>query len=1037
MSQAGRDECTDKHNMEHASKKERVVFHTERESEQCGVTRQAFFSTLGAAGAASLAWGAVAKSGVAAVAGGGQVESKARVFGEVEKSPNDPRSYRAIQLPSGMKVLLVSDPETKSSAAAMDVHVGHFSDPGTAAFAVGGYSTFLSSHGGSSNAYTDTEDTVYFFDVGSDYLGGALDRFAQFFIAPQFTETATGRELNAIDAENAKNQISDSFRGYQLEKLRANPTHPYSKFGTGNKETLFDIPSAEGRSARQALLRFFDTYYSANQMTLAVLGKESLSQLQRTVDDLFKAVPNRGSGLRPSERWLGKVKPFLNNQPLQSFNIVPVQELRSMTVSWPVSFKTEEERKELRDAKPFIYIGSLLGHEGPGSILSYLKRRNWANDLGVDASSSTDDFNIFEIEVELTPEGLRNRFKVLTTVFSYLDLIRKQGMPSYLAPELQALSELGWRFQDKREPGGLVSTLVASMQEYEPELAVSGPTRLRLYNEGMVNRLLDILRPKPTDYSASTPLFTVTAKEFESQATQKEKWYGTRYQVENLETQSKEWSSPPVISELKLPGPNPFVPQDLSVIVPKGRVPKPGEKTEPPNLVENLPDAGVWKVRHKLDDIFAQPKAVCDFELVSPVAYENPRTVAALKLFELSLDERLNEYTYDAEMAGLGYSLDFTTRGVRLSFGGFGDKMPDFINKVAEAVATFTPNDPVEFERLRDVVRRDLSSYDTQQPYQHAMSNANVASEDPRFTVKQIRETLDSIKVEDVKPIVSRLFEEAEGISLMQGNLRETDVPRYLDGVRRWFHPSPLPSEKRPEKMVVKFPLTPVGCGSLIRRREQNENNDNSASQLLFQVSDRTMESRVLSQLLMSVMEDPYYDSLRTQQQLGYLVFSGVKIVEGVSFMYLLVQSAERGPSYLSDRSLEFLKGFRQQLVDLPASQLRDYAGGLVDRKLEPDRRLSSEAERNWSEITTGQLNFDRRRDEAKALRAIREGDLLRFFDRHFLEGGGERRVLTSEVFAKKHASEMGEVARGATMVPDELRWRKEQDKFPVRPRLS
>ncbi len=83
-------------------------------------------------------------------------------------------------------------------------------------------------------------------------------------------------------------------------------------------------------------------------------------------------------------------------------------------------------------------------------------------------------------------------------------------------------------------------------------------------------------------------------------------------------------------------------------------------------------------------------------------------------------------------MAGLGYSLDFTTRGVRLSFGGYGDKMPDFIEKVAEAVATYTPTDPVEFERLRDVVRRDLSSYDTQQPYQHAMSNAAVASEDPR-----------------------------------------------------------------------------------------------------------------------------------------------------------------------------------------------------------------------------------------------------------------------------------------------------------------
>lgn len=89
------------------------------------------------------------------------------------------------------------------------------------------------------------------------------------------------------------------------------------------------------------------------------------------------------------------------------------------------------------------------------------------------------------------------------------------------------------------------------------------------------------------------------------------------------------------------------------------------------------------------------------------------------------------------------------------------------------------------------------------------------------------------------------------------------------------------------------------------------------------QVSDRSTENRVLAQLLMSIMEDPYYDSLRTKQQLGYLVFSGVKLVEGVSYMYLLVQSAERDPAYITDRSLEFLEGFRQELVDLPTSKLR------------------------------------------------------------------------------------------------------------------
>lgn len=52
-------------------------------------------------------------------------------------------------------------------------------------------------------------------------------------------------------------------------------------------------------------------------------------------------------------------------------------------------------------------------------------------------------------------------------------------------------------------------------------------------------------------------------------------------------------------------------------------------------------------------------------------------------------------------------------------------------------------------------------------------------------------------------------------------------------------------------------------------------------------------------------------------------MFSGVKLVEGVSYMYLLVQSAERTPSYITDRSLEFLEDWRQELVNLPASKLR------------------------------------------------------------------------------------------------------------------
>jgi insulysin len=145
----------------------------------------------------------------------------------LEKSSLDTRSYRALTLPNALKVLLVSDPETDKAAAAMDVSVGHFSDPdeipGLAHFLEhmlflgtekypdeGAYAKFLAENGGYCNAYTAAENTNYQFQLATttttkppsgehgaveesvdqpkSTLYEALCRFSQFFTAPLFTE---------------------------------------------------------------------------------------------------------------------------------------------------------------------------------------------------------------------------------------------------------------------------------------------------------------------------------------------------------------------------------------------------------------------------------------------------------------------------------------------------------------------------------------------------------------------------------------------------------------------------------------------------------------------------------------------------------------------------------------------------------------------------------------------------------------------------------------------------------------------------------
>lgn len=47
---------------------------------------------------------------------------------ELEKPDLDNRAYRVIRLSNKLEALLVHDPDTDKASAAMDVHVGSFSD---------------------------------------------------------------------------------------------------------------------------------------------------------------------------------------------------------------------------------------------------------------------------------------------------------------------------------------------------------------------------------------------------------------------------------------------------------------------------------------------------------------------------------------------------------------------------------------------------------------------------------------------------------------------------------------------------------------------------------------------------------------------------------------------------------------------------------------------------------------------------------------------------------------------------------------------
>ena len=390
----------------------------------------------------------------------------------IEKPDLDERTYRHLVLHNKLQIMLVSDLSCDHAAAALDVNIGSASDPvelpGLAHFLEhmlflgtekypkeDAYQNYLEQHGGSSNAFTQHEATTYFFDVQHDFLPGALDRFAQFFLCPLFTESATTREMNAVDSENSKNLQSDPWRLNQLHKWAANPKHPWSRFSTGNLQTLSDkeashvklevTPAASsngtqiclnlksqytpGITVRDALIKFHKEHYSANLMVLAVVGRNTLDELEQLVVPLFAKVPNHD---RPAPTWSEQAYP--DDRLRRHFKVVPVKDFSSLTIGWPIPPIRPQYL-----SKPYRYISHILGHESEGSLLSLLKEKGWADQLVAGETRSNSDFATFEVTIELTEQANEHAEEIVELVFSCLKLINSKEPIQWVHDEMHAL----------------------------------------------------------------------------------------------------------------------------------------------------------------------------------------------------------------------------------------------------------------------------------------------------------------------------------------------------------------------------------------------------------------------------------------------------------------------------------------------------------------------------------------------------------------------------------------------------------------------
>ncbi|XP_011065104.1 PREDICTED: insulin-degrading enzyme-like [Acromyrmex echinatior] len=887
---------------------------------------------------------------------------------DIIKSQNDDRLYRGLVLTNKMKVILISDPTTDKSAAAMDINVGSMCDPddlpGLAHFCEhmlflgtkkypqqNDYNKFLSQNGGMSKAITHLDHTIYYFDVSFEKLKGALDRFAQFFLTPLFTENLIELELNAINSEHEKNLADDSQRVNHLIKSSANSHHPFSKFSTGNRESLDTIPKQKGINVRNKLLEFYEKYYSANIMSLSVLGKESLDELENMVVDLFCEVRNKEIQV---PTW--PEHPFKDEHFRTMWYIVPKTYIRSLNIEFPLPDMH-------RQSSPEHYVSYLLQHERKGSLLSVLRAKKWGNYLkSTQRAQSARGFSIFNIFIDLTKKGIKHIEDIILLVFQYINMLKLEEPSKWIYDEYRDIDNIKFYFKEKSSPRTHVKFTVRALQEFpmnEILCACVNPE----WRPDLIKKIIGYLTPQNVR-------IYITAKEYENIADEIESWYGTKYKKVKVSKKIMDmWNSPGFNDDLKLPPKNEFI-ATIFDIKPQINVVK---------FPIILKDTSFVKLWYKKDDEFLVPKAKMIFDFFIPFAHVDPLSCNFTYMFINLFRESLNEYTYAANLAGLQWELNSFKYGITLSIDGYDDKQHVLLEKIMDRMINFEV-DPKRFEILKKKYIWKLTSEGLtfKLLHEHAINYLVNLLEGQQWLREELLEATTYLDVRGFKRHILQLFNKMHIQCLIYGNVTEMEAIDILELIEFKLMtgvPNIIPLLEQKLELSREIKLE-NGCHFLFEVK--NDLYKSSCTIVYYPTGLQSIESNMLLELLAQIIAEPCFNTLKTKEQLDYIVLSDIHRSNKAQGLRIIVQS-DKHPQYVEKRINLFLHSMLNHISTMTEEQFEENKKALAVRLGKPNR-LSARCILYWNEIINQQCNFDRVNIEAAYLKTISQQQLLNFF---------------------------------------------------------
>ena len=885
----------------------------------------------------------------------------------IRKSEKDTRQYQAIRLDNGMVVLLVSDPQAVKSLSALVVPVGSLQDPvehqGLAHFLEhmtlmgsqkypqpDSLAEFLKMHGGSHNASTAPYRTAFYLEVENDALDGAVDRLADAIAAPLLDKKYADRERNAVNAELTMARTRDGMRMAQVSAETINPAHPGSHFSGGNLETLSDKP---GKPVLDALHTFRDSWYSANLMKAVIYSNKPLPELASIAAATYGRVPNHNIS-KPEIT----VPVVTDAQKGIIIHYVPAMPRKVLRVEFRIDNNSDQFRSKTDELVTYM-----IGNRSPGTLSDWLQKQGLVEGIRADSDPVVNgNSGVLAISATLTDKGLAHRDEVTAAIFSYLNLLRSQGIDKRYFDELAHVLALDFRYPSINRDMDYVEWLADTMIRVPVEHTLDVVNIADRYDPQAIKDRLAMMTPQ------NARIWYISPKEPHNKTAY---FVNAPYQVDKISAQTfADWQQKSSTIDLKLPVLNPYIPDDFTLIKSDKAYPHPQLIVDEPTL----------RVIYAPSQYFAsEPKADISLVLRNPQGMDSARRQVMFALNDYLAGIALDQLSNQAAVGGISFSTG-ANNGLMVNANGYTQHLPELFNALLDGYFSYTPTEE-QLEQAKSWYAQMMDSADKGKAYDQAIMPVQMVSQVPYFQREDRRALLPSITLKEVLEYRDNLKAKGRPELLVIGNLTADQSTAMARQIQKQLGADGNEWCRNKDVLVNSKQLAIF---------EKAGNSTDSALAAVFappNVDEYT--SSAASSLLGQIVQPWFYNQLRTEEQLGYAVFAFSMNVGRQWGMGFLLQSNDKQPEFLWQRFQAFFPTAEAKLRAMKPEEFAQIQQAVISQMQQAPQTLGDEASKLSKDFDRGNMRFDSRDKVVAQIKLLTPQKLADFFHQTVVDPQG------------------------------------------------